>query len=203
MEKDSSDKKKLVKFESVILTAFIALVVGFVGGIVFSAFKMEGSPAGTMVSTGESMIQEGLTDDQAEEVAALENAAAQDPENAEGWIVLGDACFDFGLTEKAVHAYETALKYEPENADVWTDLGVMYRRNGEPEKAVSSFEKAQAVSPGHEVSLFNKGLVMMHDLNDMDGAMAAWEKLVKINPAAMTPNGMSIKDLVEKMKAQM
>lgn len=205
MEKSNPGKKKLVKFESAILTAFIALVIGFVGGIVFSAFKMEGSPAGmsTMVNSGESVTQETLTGDQAEEIAALEKKAAQDPENPEGWILLGNACFDLGLTENAIRAYETALKYDPENADVWTDLGVMYRQNGEPEKAISSFEKAQAVSPGHEVSLFNKGIVLMHDLNDMAGAMAAWEELLKINPDAMTPGGMPVKDLVEKLKQQM
>lgn len=205
MEKSSLGKKKLVKIESAILTAFISLVIGFVGGIVFSAFKMEGSPAGmsAMVNSGETDTQETLTGDQAEEIAALEKAAAQDPENPEGWILLGNTCFDFGLAENAIHAYETALKYDPENANVWTDLGVMYRQNGEPEKAISSFEKAQAVSPGHEVSLFNKGIVLMHDMNDMTGAMAAWEELLKINPAAMTPGGMPIKDLVEKMKQQM
>lgn len=205
MEKDSSGTKKLIKFEFAILATFIALVVGFVGGIVFSAFKMESSQVGSsvMVSSEESQVLGEMTAAQADEVAAIEKSASQSPENAAEWITLGNVCFDYGLTEKAIHAYETALKYQPDNADVWTDLGVMYRRNGEPEKAVKSFEKAQAVSPGHEMSLFNKGIVLMHDLNDMPGAMAAWEELLKINPAATVPNGMSIKELVEKMKAQM
>jgi len=205
MEKNSSDTKKLVKIESVILISFIALAIGFVGGIVFSAFKMEGSTAGTpaMVSIDETHTHAELTTEQANQIEALEKAASRTPENAEGWIALGNACFDLGLTEKAINAYETALKYHPENADVWTDLGVMYRQNGEPEKAVASFEKAQDASPGHEVSLFNKGIVLMHDLNDIAGAMAAWEELVKIDPAATTPNGMPVKDLVEKMKTQL
>lgn len=204
MEKNSTGTKKLVKFESAILGAFIALAVGFVGGIVFSAFKMESSTSETpvMMSADETHTHEALSSEQADQIAALEKAAAQTPENAEGWIVLGNACYDFGLTEKAIHAYETALEHQPDNADVWTDLGVMYRQNGEPEKAVASFEKAQSVSPGHEVSLFNKGVVLMHDMNDMAGAMAAWEELLKINPDATTPGGMPIKDLVEKMKGQ-
>jgi tetratricopeptide (TPR) repeat protein len=79
----------------------------------------------------------------------------------------------------------------------------MYRRNEDPEKAIASFEKAQSVSPGHEPSLFNKGIVLMHDMNDMARALEAWEALLEINPAAMTPGGMPIKDLVEKMKEQM
>jgi len=205
MKKNSSNQKKLVKFESAMLAAFIALVIGFVGGIVFSAFKMEGSPAGTSVMAGadETRTQETLTAEQENEIAALETAAAQTPESAEGWIALGNACYDYGLTEKAIHAYETALEHNPDNADVWTDLGVMYRRNEEPEKAVAAFDKAQSVSPGHEVSLFNKGIVLMHDLNDMAGALAAWEELLKINPDATTPGGMPVQDLVERLKEQL
>lgn len=205
MEKDRNSTKKLIKFESAILAVFIAIAVGFVGGIVFSAFKMEGSQVGSsvMVSSDESQAQGAMTAEQADEIAALEKVAARSPENPEGWIMLGNVCFDYGQAEKAIHAYETALKYQPDNADVWTDLGVMYRQNGEPEKAIASFEKAQAVSPGHEMSLFNKGVVLMHDLNDMSGAMAAWEELVKINPAATTSSGMPIKELVEKMKEQL
>ena len=41
----------------------------------------------------------------------------------------------------------------------------------------------------------------MHDLNDMEGAIAAWEDLVKVNPLAMTPTGQSVDELVQKMKA--
>jgi cytochrome c-type biogenesis protein CcmH/NrfG len=201
MVKDNPGTTKLVKFGSAMLAAFIALVIGFLGGIVFSAFKMEGT-SGVVVS-GESGTQDTVTAEEADRIEALEKAAAQDPNNPDGWIALGNAHYDSGLTEKSIQAYETALKLQPENADVWTDLGVMYRRNGEPEKAVSAFEKAQSVSPGHEVSLFNKGIVMMHDLNDMPGAMDAWKALLELNPAATTPSGMPIKELVDKMGAQM
>ena len=41
----------------------------------------------------------------------------------------------------------------------------------------------------------------MHDLNDMPGAIKAWEDLLVINPKAMVPSGtQSIQDLVEKLK---
>lgn len=205
MKRDGTGNKKLVKFESAMLATFIALAIGFLGGIVFSAFKMETAPMGSsvMVDQGETHTHDELTAEMSEKIEALEQAAAQTPEKPEGWIALGNACFDFGLYQNAIQAYETALKVEPGNADVWTDLGVMYRRNEEPEKAVASFERAQVVSPGHEVSLYNKGIVLMHDLNDMAGAMATWEEMLKNNPAAMTPRGMPIKDLLEKMKEQM
>ena len=202
MGKKGAGTKKLVKLEFVILISFIALAVGFVGGVVFSAFKMQSSPVNASVSMNPQTTEtnEALTDAQATEIATIEKAAERTPESAEGWIALGDACFDYNQTEKAIQAYEKALKYQPDNADVWTDLGVMYRRDGNPEKAIASFEKAQEVSPGHEMSLFNKGIVLMHDLNDMPGASAAWEKLLETHPDATTPGGMPVKTLVEKLK---
>ena len=74
----------------------------------------------------------------------------------------------------------------------------MYRRSGKPKEAIDAFDKAQEVDPSHEVSLFNKGIVMMHDLSDPAGAAETWKKLVQINPAAKTPSGLLVKDLVEK-----
>lgn len=204
MKNNISAAKKMVKFESVLLLTFIALAIGFLGGIVFSAFKMEGTPNGiSMVPVGDqNHSHDTLTDEQKKRIAALEAVADDDSGNDEVWIALGNACYDLALYQKAISAYETALKINPEDADIWTDLGVMYRRNDEPGKAVTAFNEAQRVSPGHEVSLFNKGIVMMHDLNDMAGAMNAWEELLEINPSATTPGGIMLKDLVEKMRGQ-
>jgi tetratricopeptide (TPR) repeat protein len=91
----------------------------------------------------------------------------------------------------------------PNNADVTTDLGVMYRRTGQPQKAIEAFDKAAKIDPGHETALFNKGIVLMHDLNDLERAVKAWEELVKRNPAATSPTGQPVKNLVEKLKTGM
>ena len=40
----------------------------------------------------------------------------------------------------------------------------------------------------------------MHDLKDVQGAVAAWEELLQINPLAMAPNGRSVMELVETIK---
>ena len=204
MVKDSRNTKKLVKMEMVLLISFIALIAGFLGGIIFSAFKMDNSipPTSVMVSSEAPATQQAFTPEQAEEITNLENAALESPENANAWIALGNACFDYNQPGKAIQAYETALKLQPENADVWTDAGIMYRSIGDSEKAVAFFEKAQEVSPGHEMSLLNTGVVRLHDLNDQAGALVAWEKLLQINPAATTAGGMPIRDFVKALKNQ-
>ncbi|MBW1802723.1 MAG: tetratricopeptide repeat protein, partial [Deltaproteobacteria bacterium] len=82
-----------------------------------------------------------------------------------------------------------------------TDLGVMYRRNGQPKKAIEAFEAAIKSDPSHEVSRFNKGVVLMHDLNDDRGAIQAWEELVKLNPFAKTPGGQLVAGIIKNLKS--
>ena len=90
----------------------------------------------------------------------------------------------------------------PNDPNVLTDLGVMYRRNKQPEKAIEAFDKAISADPSHEKSRFNKGIVLMHDLNDIDGAARAWEGLVEINPNAMAPGGKQpISVMLDRLKS--
>ena len=50
--------------------------------------------------------------------------------------------------------------------------------------------------------MFNKGVVLMHDLNDKPGALASWEALVKVNPNAKAPNGQLVSNLIAGLKKQ-
>jgi hypothetical protein len=43
----------------------------------------------------------------------------------------------------------------------------------------------------------------MHDLNDLEGTVQAWEELVKLNPNAISPTGQPVKELVENLKKSM
>ncbi len=43
---------------------------------------------------------------------------------------------------------------------------------------------------------------MLHDMQDFDGAIAAWEALLAVNPIAMAPTGRSVDELIQQMKKQ-
>jgi cytochrome c-type biogenesis protein CcmH/NrfG len=135
-------------------------------------------------------------------IAALERQTQADPGNANAWTELGNAYFDSKQYEKSVSAYRKSLELNPDNANVWTDMGVMYRRGNKPEEAIKAFDQAIAVDPKHEVSRMNKGIVLLHDLNDFNGAIQAWEGLLEVNPIAMAPNGVSIDEMVIQLKKQ-
>ena len=201
MEKKNKTNSTTVKKETMWLIASIALVVGFLGGVVFGVYKTGSDKPiqKSMVSQPEEKDQ-GASVERAAQIFQLEKMTKENPDDVASWTSLGNLYFDNGNYQKAIAAYTKSLELNPNNADVLTDLGVMYRRSGQPKKAVESFDKAAKVDPKHETALFNKGIVLMHDLNDLDGAIQAWEELVKRNPAATSPSGQSVKDLVEKMK---
>lgn len=204
MEKKIKPDNKTVKKETMWLVASIALVVGFFGGVVFGVYK-----TGTDKPIQKSMISQSVEKDQgvsvesAAQIFQLEKMTKENPDDVVAWTSLGNFYFDNGNHKKAIMAYTKSLALNPNNANVMTDLGVMYRRSGQPKKAIESFEKAAKIDPKHETALFNKGIVLMHDLNDLDGAIHAWEELVKRNPAATSPTGQPVKDLVEKIKTSM
>jgi cytochrome c-type biogenesis protein CcmH/NrfG len=188
-----------VRKETFWLVTLLALAVGFFGGVMFGVFKtdttkMPGRPAPSPSKATDA--------GNASMIAALEKETRSNPGNLEAWVNLGNSYFDSDQYEKAIDAYTKALEINPDNANVWTDMGVMYRRNGNPQEAINAFDKAIEVDPKHEISRMNKGIVLLHDLKDTDGAIKAWEGLLEINPVAMAPTGRSVDEMIQQMKKQ-
>lgn len=195
MSKAEKTLKGYIKTESVILLVIITLAVGFVGGVVFSAYR---SSRTQMASVDPSSPQ--LTPQQMETLKALEERTETDPQDVEAWTRLGHLYFDAGRPDMAIEAYETSLQLDAGRPDVWTDLGVMYRRTGKPEKSIECFNNAIARNPNHHIALYNKGIVLMHDLQDPKGALSVWQTLVQTHPDATTPAGEPLMTIIEQLK---
>ena len=203
MAKQKSPEGNYVKKETMLIVALIALVIGFLGGIFYSALQ-SGPTGGVQTVSAPSQPQQppqqpGLTSDQARSILTLEQEVAANPTNVEAWTQLGHVYFDTNNPAKAIRAYEKSLELNPNDPNVLTDLGVMYRRNGQPEKALAVFDQAMSIAPNHEQSRFNKGVVLRYDLNDREGAIKAWEELLKINPNALAPNGMPVSEAIKEL----
>ena len=193
---------RYVKKENVYLACLLSLAVGFLGGVMLGIYKT--GPSG-LSPTAAPVQQTNIPPSNAEllnEIAMLEREVAANPSNVDAWIGLGNNYFDTQQYEKSIQAYNKSLELKPDNANVWTDMGIMYRRSGRPKEAVKAFDKAIEVDPKHQMSRYNKGIVLMHDLNDIKGAIAAWEGLLQINPVAVTPNGQSVDQMVMSLKQQ-
>lgn len=190
------------KKETLWLVGFVALILGFLSGVAFSVYKQGAAQPAAVSQPPPGQMSQGPSRAEIEaRIPTLVQEAAGHPDEPVHWIELGNAYYDTEQHAKAIEAYQKALALKPENPDVWTDMGVMFRKNGQPAKAIECFDKAIAIDSGHEIAHFNKGVVLMHDLNNHDGAIAAWEKLLAVNPQAHAPGGQPLRDLVERLKA--
>ena len=195
----------MIKKSTLYLIALSCLAVGFVAGVIFSAIQntpaqVASQPSVNSPAPSLPVNQPGPEVSQA--IVALRQQVEENPNDYQAWVHLGNTYYDSGQPHEAITAYEKALVIRDDSANVWTDLGVMYRRHGEPKKAVSCFEEASRCDPQHASALYNKGLVLLADLNDRPGAIAAWKQLVTINPQAATPNGKLISDLLAELQQQ-
>ena len=190
-----------VKKETLLIVSVIMLIIGFLGGVVLTVYKS--GPSLSVQQQAQNPTKEEaqtISNEMAARIFELEKKTSASPDDLDDWIELGHLYFDSNNFDKAIWAYNKSLELDPNNADVLTDLGVMYRRIGKPEEAIKSFDKAIELNPNHEIARFNKGIVLMHDLNDIEGAVKAWEELVKLNPDAKTPSGQSVKEMIQKFK---
>jgi tetratricopeptide (TPR) repeat protein len=67
-------------------------------------------------------------------------------------------------------------------------MGIMYRNLGEFDRALEEFRKAAQSDPKHVNSRYNLGLVLLHDKQDMKGAIKAWEDYLKVDPNSERAN---------------
>lgn len=182
--------------------AVAALAVGFYLGSVFMELRLGAQPAAQATASGPSgqAGQAAMPPKMAEQIAELERAVASRPGDQALWIDLGNLYFDAQQPGKSIAAYEKAVVLGPVSADVWTDLGIMHRESGDTKKAVESFDAALKLDPRHENAMYNKGVVLLHDAKDRAGALAAWEKLLLLNPMAKNPDGRPLRDLVDQLR---
>jgi tetratricopeptide (TPR) repeat protein len=134
------------------------------------------------------------------DIAQLEEIVRKDPTNYQAWVQLGNDFFDIGEAQKSVDAYTRALSIKDGDPNVLTDMGVMYRQLKDFPKALAAFRKAAAASPTHPQSRLNMGVVLMHDLNDPQSAIAAWEDFLRVAPN--DPNAESIRRSVEELRGR-
>lgn len=163
------------------------------GGLSTSGTPADGGP-----SMAGTLFQEAPS--RGEYIEALKERVSENPDDRDLWTDLGNAYFDSDRYHEAIEAYQRSLDLDPGNADVWTDMGIMYRRVGEYSEALAAFDRAVAENPAHQMSRFNRGIVLFYDLEDRIGAFRSWDELAKMNPDFRTPDGRTIVQLIGDLR---
>ncbi len=197
-----------MKKETVILYVAIALVVGFIGGATVGILWMTKGTEKTAMVQKPQMAPPGApapappvrdTIEAASQVQTLKEIVKKDPKNLPAWVELGNLYFDTDQPKEAIEAYSHYLAVKPDNPDVRTDMGIMYRKLGQFDKALEEFRKAARSDPKHVNSRYNIGLVLLHDKQDMQGAIKAWEEYLRVDPNS--EKSQRIRAQIEKMKS--
>jgi tetratricopeptide (TPR) repeat protein len=151
------------------------------------------APAASTANT-----QQRATLDEAR-VKELTATVTSNPKNADATLQLANVYFDGERYEDAIKWYEQVLKLDPKNVDASTDLGVSYYYLDQSDRALQQFEYSLKLNPTHTKTLLNQGVVMAFGKKDLDGASAAWQKVVDIAPNS--PEGQAAKRALEGVAA--
>jgi cytochrome c-type biogenesis protein CcmH/NrfG len=119
-----------------------------------------------------------------------------DPNNA-------DTLNQLGILYRATHQfkeaegyYEKALQVDPKNVNIRTDLASCLYYTGDVDGALAQLNKSLTYDPKHAGTLMNIGIIEWQGKKDVNAAVAAWDKLLKLNP------DFPQKDVVEHLIAE-
>ncbi len=193
-----------MKKETAILFIVIAFLVGFITGATVAILKgTKGTEKAAMVQKPQVPLPPSPPPgpDPAEmnlKIKTLKDIVKKDPKNLPALVELGNLFFDSGQPKEAIEAYNQYLAVKPDNADVRTDMGIMYRALGNFDRAIEEFKRAAQSDPKHINSRYNIGIVLLHDKNDIKGAIKAWEEYLKVDTNSERAN--RIRAQIDKMK---
>lgn len=115
-------------------------------------------------------------------VAPLLERLKADPRNAELLIQVGDVYKATHQFKSAAEYYGKSLEIDPKNVGVRTDMASCLYYIGEVDGALAELNKSLSYDPKHAGTLLNIGVIRWRGKNDVDGAVASWEKLLKLYP---------------------
>jgi len=141
---------------------------------------------------------EAITLSALHEIENYKEILRKDPNNLQALINIGNLYFDTRQDQLAIDHYQRALSIDPRNVNVRTDMAVCYRRRGNPDKAVEELKKVISIDPRHSQSRYNLGVILIHDKNDIEGGIKAWEGLLENIPDY--PYRDSLKAEITKMR---
>lgn len=132
-----------------------------------------------------ALAEVGKQPDVGEMVTSLAERLQHEPNDVNGWRMLGRSYMTLGNYAEAVTAYERVVQLESaQNAQSLVDLGeAMLASTGQTmsPQIIALFESALALEPGNPAALFWGGIGAINR-GDRDLAADRWERLLNSNP---------------------
>ncbi len=134
------------------------------------------------------------------QTAPLLEKLKTDPNNA-------DLLNQIGTMYRATHQFKTAIDYyqkslaiNPKNVGARTDMASCMYYLGDTDGALTQLDKSLTYDPKHVGTLMNIGIIKWKGKNDVNGAVAAWQKALKLDPNP--ENKQMIEHMIDEAKQQ-
>ena len=118
-------------------------------------------------------------------VAKLAARLEQEPDNVEGWIMLGRSYMAMGQAARALQSYETAYRMAPDNTALllnYAEALAKMRGNRFAGRPAELIEKAVELEPTNPNGLWMMGLVH-YERGAFSKAVESWQRLARMMPA--------------------
>lgn len=163
-----------------------AIAIGLFGalaGYILAVETGNRAPAAPVVQTAAVPVGAAAPMLDESELRAYREILARDPKNFQAAVKAGNLLYDAQRYMEAIGFYQQAFALQPKDINVSTDLGTALWYAGRADEALAQYEKSLALDATHAQTLFNVGIVRADGKRDYAGAVAAWDTLLKTNPA--------------------
>jgi cytochrome c-type biogenesis protein CcmH len=133
-------------------------------------------------------------------ISGLEAKLKANPNDAEGWRMLGWSFFETGRFAEAATAYRKATQLKPDNADYWSSLGealVLAGSGDVPKDASAAFKKALSIDAKDPRARYFLG-VEQDMAGNHEQAINTWIALLQDTPAG-APWEADVRKTVEQI----
>jgi len=128
--------------------------------------------------------------------APLLEQLKSDPANSDLLKQVGNIYEATHQFKEAAGYYDKALRTDPKNVVIRTQLASSLYYNGDVDGAISQLQKALEYDPKDANSLFNLGVIKWQGKQDGEGAIAAWQQLLKSNPQLSADRKAAVQKLM-------
>jgi cytochrome c-type biogenesis protein CcmH/NrfG len=134
-----------------------------------------------------------MADDQA---APLLEKLKNDSNNSALLMQLGAIYHSAHQFKEAAAYYDKAAQADSKNVAARNKLAISLYRSGDVDGALAQLNRTLHDDPGDANSLFNLGMIRLQGKHDGAGAVAAWQKLLKLNPQLSEDRKVEVQKLM-------
>jgi tetratricopeptide (TPR) repeat protein len=116
------------------------------------------------------------------EMAALEKRAAENPQDVEVRVLIGNRYMDAERYEEAVRWLREAKERRPSDLHLRSHLALCLENLNRVEEAAAEYQAALAIDPAYPEGLLGLGRLKLYRQRDIAEGLALWEKLVEVAP---------------------